>query len=92
MSEMIERMARAICNSVEADDFDTLPDGIVRAAYMQQARAAIEAMRCPTRGMLDAAYMATKIVGDTPPGVLSPRNKMRTRWDSMIDAALDGNP
>jgi hypothetical protein len=42
---MVEQVARAICNSVEADDFDALPDGIVRAAYMQQARAAIEAMR-----------------------------------------------
>lgn len=34
--------ARAICNSMEADDFDSLPaDSVVRAGYMQQAKAAM---------------------------------------------------
>ena len=44
MSEMVERLARAICESTEADIFDELSQRF-RAVYIQQARAAIEAMR-----------------------------------------------
>lgn len=43
MSETIDRVARAICNSLEADNYDELADGVVKAAYRQQAEAAIEA-------------------------------------------------
>jgi hypothetical protein len=40
-TERIEAMARALCNSVEADVFDELSErSIVKAAYRQQARAA----------------------------------------------------
>jgi len=40
-----EAVARAICDSLEADNFDELSEGgIVRASYIQQAQAAIAAM------------------------------------------------
>lgn len=42
--DMIEAVARAICESTETDIFDVLSKrSIIRAAYMQQARAAIRA-------------------------------------------------
>lgn len=45
MSTMVERVARAICESLESDIYDELQErSIVKAAYLQQARAAIEAM------------------------------------------------
>lgn len=40
---MVERVAKAICDSLESDDFDSLGDrSIVKHAYLQQARAAID--------------------------------------------------
>jgi len=52
MTEMVERVARAICESTEADIFDELDaHSIFRAVYIQQARAAIEAMLEPTDEM-----------------------------------------
>lgn len=61
MSEMIERVARALC--VEDDEN---PDEIINVGkprwwlYNCAARAAIEAIREPTEGMLDAAREVTK--------------------------------
>ena len=64
MSEMIERVAKALC---VADGFD--PDGLIAYAkagrpeavedwkqYQRRARAAIKAMREPTRAMMDCLY------------------------------------
>ena len=65
MGEMIERVARAI---VAADAMGS----------EAQARAAIAAMREPTRAMADAANRAT----DDGAG------NARTTWRAMIDAAL----
>jgi len=81
MPEMIERVARAICNSAEADDYDALTDnGVVKGMYRQQARAAIEAMRPTTKAMRLAMCPmngADYVVGD--PGDV---------WSAAIDAAL----
>lgn len=42
--KLVEQVARAICGSLEADNFDELrKGGIIRASYMQQAEAAIAA-------------------------------------------------
>jgi hypothetical protein len=42
----IEEVARAICNSVEADNFDELPRASIhRAVYVQQANAALQTLR-----------------------------------------------
>lgn len=51
MSEMIERVARAISNGTY-DDCNTEPDQ--RRAYRDLAKSAIEAMREPTAAMLNS--------------------------------------
>lgn len=75
MSEMIERIARAMA---DRDAMGATPDGpgIHRSAwraYVPMAQVAIEAMREPTQAMIDAGQ----------PG-FSPEMK----WGCMIDAAL----
>lgn len=81
---MIETVARAICDSTEADNFDALPaDGIVRASYMQQARAAIEAMREPTITMAVAGSSFAWFEGRT-----DEIGNTITTWQAMIDSAL----
>lgn len=45
-TELRERVARAICESTEADVFDELPErSIYRAVYVQQADAALSLMQ-----------------------------------------------
>lgn len=79
MSEMVERVARAIADA-GGSDFDQLPSkhgpGFgLRNMYMNMARAAIEAMREPTQRMEDAAFSQTMTIP--------------TRgYTAMIDAAL----
>lgn len=54
MSDLTERVARALCSSTEEADFDALPvRSIVRAAYVQQARAAI---RETVRAFVEETY------------------------------------
>lgn len=76
MSEMVERVAKAIwsvpmCGIEDARGSD---DEIIVA----MARAAIEAMREPTRPMYEAANDA-----------LVPTWDAKACWHSMIDAALN---
>jgi hypothetical protein len=97
MSEsMIERVARAICraNGRDPDRLEPgdapgidgqLPNGdpahFVWKHYMDEARAAIEAMRSPTRDVLTAfvdADVDTFVAG--------------VRWEAAIDAALTPSP
>lgn len=80
MSEtMVEKVAKAICESLEADIYDHLPErGIVKAAYRQQARAAIEAMREPD----DAMRLASKRYKRTAKVYSGPEC-----YRQMIDAA-----
>jgi hypothetical protein len=93
MSEMIERVARAIfpdcwndewINSLGVytwEDFE-----VDRDRARTKARAAIEAMREPTDEMLSAAGtrrpVDDEVMGPDHPWAL---------WDSMTDAALNGN-
>lgn len=58
-----------------------------KEAYRTMARAALIALKEPTRAMTDASYMATSMSRNPSPP-LSPRNKARVRWNAMIDAAL----
>lgn len=84
MSEMVERVARAIADA-GGSDFDQLPSkhgpGFgLRNMYMNMARAAIEAMREPTEAMSEAMRIANMNVAggyDGPSG-----------WEAAIDAAL----
>jgi len=66
---MIERVAKAIWRSM-GDNDDAFLD--FRDDYLLYARAAIEAMREPTEGMLEAASRAD----------------LEDEWSAMIDAAL----
>lgn len=80
---MVERVAKAICGSMEADDFDALPPrSIYRAAYVQQARAVIEAMRHPTQEMYDALSATDKLWRE---------QTSTTVWRAMIEGALSSD-
>jgi len=79
MSEMVERVARAM---FEDDQFDYEPkmptweETGVREEYRRKARIAIEAMREPTEAMIDR-------------GLAWPNSFVKTGvWLAMIDAAL----
>lgn len=81
-SEMIERVARAIYlarNGQGARPWSLLTKAH-RTPYLGDARAAIEAMREPTEGMLDKGAVAE---GD---GNLA--QQALNIWAAMIDAAL----
>lgn len=73
MSEMVERVARALANE-EGYAYDPVP-------YNRRARAAIEAMREPTDAMVDAGGWlgGENGVGDS---------SARVVWTGMIEAAL----
>ena len=75
---MIERVAAAIGKSIWGGE--VVPQG----GRGKAARAAIAAMREPTKAMLDAGWEAPPDVGLDGP--LS--ESMRSSWCAMIDAAL----
>jgi len=85
MSEMIERVARALCRQYELDDgfspeqADRAAAGDMHRNFIKAARATIEAMREPTDEMLAAGC-----AGDQE-GSFS---KSRMDWQAMIDEAL----
>ena len=78
---MIERVARAIVQA-GFDSIESTGEAIVR----DMARAAIAAMREPTKGMIDAA-MAT-IPEPSPSWRTAKRIALRQQFPVMIDAAL----
>ncbi|TDH35680.1 hypothetical protein E2A64_10085 [Pseudohoeflea suaedae] len=91
---MVERVARAIANEAHKggdygmtgdDAYDRRPE-----EFTALARAAIEAMREPTKGMEDAPSDAEIDFGPGGSGDLdaSPLNV----WQAMIDAALGEKP
>ena len=73
MSEMVERVAQAICG-------DDNPDNIC-SFHRIRARLAIKAMREATADMIDAG----RDIGPDAPYGLSETIK---RWQAMIDEAL----
>jgi hypothetical protein len=86
---MIERVARAICNSLAGGDFDSLPEwGPLKNTYRGQARAAIEAMRDPSWEMMGAMYEA--MFADKWDGSQAPM--VGAGFDAAIDAALASPP
>jgi hypothetical protein len=90
MSEMVERVARAICSSTGRDPDSPFRDHHGRPLdfpewkrWSAEARAAIEAMRETTPEMRQAGVLgagAHYIIGDP--------NRV---WGAMIDAALATN-
>jgi hypothetical protein len=89
MTEMIERVARALCRAAGADpDVCVTCESIppitfwVWENYTAKARAAIEAMRVPTREMLTAGENHTNFLS-------SDCNDFLKGWRAAIDAALE---
>lgn len=72
MSEMVERVARAMMYADWGSDRTPPPDVSIKN-YYAMARAAIEAMREPTAGMVEAT---------------EGWDSHRVAWQLMIDAAL----
>lgn len=81
-SEMIERVAAAMHNKKPGGSimlpFQFQPDAEVFRVY---ARAAIEAMREPTKQMEKAGW-------EMDPGDSDGNTDAKTHWRAMIDAAL----
>ncbi|MFZ5784036.1 MAG: hypothetical protein ACOY4R_27880 [Pseudomonadota bacterium] len=77
-----------------ADNMGVPFDGVwkqadLRDALMVAARAAIEAMREPTEALIDAGRAATAAHLDIKgSGLTVAREKMRRRFNAMLDAAL----
>lgn len=87
MTEMIERVARAIYEKRNGAGCRpwTRQNAAYQAPYLDDARAAIEAMRIPTEAMRKA-YNDEDIVGYSP----DPCNHDLV-WKTGIDAALNEN-
>lgn len=90
MSEMVERVATAICKSKTCEGISCcdwpaqrgrLDCPVKRGAYNDAARDAIEAMREPTDGMLAVVY------GNHGETTGSDKPATET-WQAMIDEAL----
>lgn len=81
MSEMVERVARAIADNIQA----ALPAGVV-LDYGYASRAAIAAMREPTKAMEKAGEELDDwgVSSDPGPGHAS----ALAHWHVMIDEAL----
>jgi len=78
MSEMIERVAKAIAISGNGGMWDDWYSDDQKEFHRRRARAAIEAMREPTREMTDAVWV---MAGEADQAEI---------WSGMIDAALSG--
>jgi hypothetical protein len=83
MSEMVERVARAMCDHAYSDiEIKRGWDGETRGSQVKwcaMARAAIEAMREPSQGMVNAATAS-----DFGPGP----GEFLLMWEAGIDEAL----
>ncbi len=78
MSDMIERVARALCKNQNERQF--------WQDFEPMARAAIEAMRVPAKGMIPEGWLAAhRIVTDDRCN----HEMIRSAWRAMIDAALE---
>jgi len=79
MSEMIERVAQAICG-------DDNPDNVL-TIHRLNARKAMEAMREPTQAMI-AAAMAPYLYGNDEKMNAAFRSTIKEYWRAMIDEGL----
>lgn len=83
MSEMIERVARAVSQSFHDEGYiEGVSDPAEWNEFLKAARAAIEAMREPTDRMVWDGGTALHDKGEDTAGI----------WAAMIDAALGGKP
>ena len=96
MSDMIERVARALAER-EGINWDAIPVGgstarqwrrDERTYWLDQAAAAIKAMREPSEAMIDRFVSRALCVSISGEGGWS--EYARAQWQTMIDAALVG--
>ena len=80
MSEMVERVAKAICNATREFDWDT--DTEMRGEFLIEAQAAISAMREPTDAMKAVGFEV--VMG----AYGSWATFSTTNYQTMIDEAL----
>lgn len=88
MTEMIERVARAIAHSRYGGEntFDRCsPEG--KAECMKNAHAAIEVMREPTEAMKERCYYHSGCNGGDGAGIIDEQTAAEL-FSDMIDAAL----
>lgn len=87
MSEMVERVARALCEAIGFPADGNVLDGdqikIGWHTQIPKARAAIEALRLPTDAMVGAGHAEIK-----PDNLPADAGDARQCWRAMIDAAL----
>ena len=76
MSEIVKRVARTVNLSLAAMERDVRISEITDGEIVEIARSAVEAMREPTKTMLDAVYERPCI-------------GMSDAWRCMIDVALN---
>ena len=92
MSDMIERVARALEPFAwsELAESNWKPGALIeaRCATLAKARAAVEAMREPTLGMLSASAAKMTMEDDC----WSADELSERYWNAMIDAALSSAP
>lgn len=90
-SKMVERVALALFGrDVDRDVIDP-PWGdntSLHESYYEEAELAINAMRDPTKMMLNAAAGAMSPGKRPTPDQVSVKEKYRIRFQAMIDAAL----
>ena len=87
MSEMIERVARALCLANGEDpDKPSGAFGVWWKSYRDEARAALEAMREPSSAQ-EAVMLDLLERADRPP-----TKRWHWVWQEMIDAALSEKP
>ena len=76
---MVEKVARAILNA-HAGDIPVHDADLQWSWWIEEARAAIEAMREPTPEMIDAGRFRYTLADET----------VEKSWGYMIQAALEG--
>lgn len=95
MSEMVERVARALYDHAQIEEPEEGDFEFERSYWMEHARAAISVMREPTDYMTAAAWSDTakatveeRMALELTDNRTAFRFKMKRRWAAMIDAAL----
>lgn len=93
MSEMIERVAKAIAKQNNASEWDRIDEDdvfdrgyLLRRDYLAFASAAIEAMREPTEPMADA-FMPYPISDGSKEEWYGGMEKFKASWSAAIAAA-----
>lgn len=100
MSEMVERVARAIAENQHQGwlyDQEAVamldPERVAKARKFlrEAARAAIEAMREPTLEMIEAGQMENNLLENPDPPnafLFLSRAEIKGAWEAMLEAAL----